>query len=364
MNEAYDRAVRRGQAHNATGRWREAVAAFKTAVDLTPTAPAAYAGLGEASLGLQRPDRALECYKLAARYSRGDRRYLNQVADLQERLGQLHEAGRTYLATAEIAFRQNALADAIANWQRAVQIEPNLLGAHRRLAVTYQRLGQLREAVREYLAIARILQARDRPAQALQMCQAALRLDPDNEDAYTAMRLIEYGAAAFPDEPEDAQVEAESDISAALRAMAEIFEMETTDWRVRQSASRSQNPVAQARSRAHETLAGELFRDEQPADRAATLKLSKLERDALIGQALDFERRGELALAVDCYARAMAGGLALPAAHFALGLLYIELGRLAEARRALETAVAQDPTYRQAAEMALAPTHIRKRDGS
>jgi tetratricopeptide (TPR) repeat protein len=103
-------------------------------------------------------DKALDCFKFAASFSRGDISHLQKVADIQERLGQLSEAARTYTAVGEILLRQREIDDAINHWLRAVGLEPNLLGAHRRLASVFHRRNDTKAAVREYLAIARILQ--------------------------------------------------------------------------------------------------------------------------------------------------------------------------------------------------------------
>ena len=50
--------------------------------------------------------------------------------------------------------------------------------------MAFQRKGNSRGAVREYLAIARILDMQGDSKKALQMCRAAMRLDPDNPDEY------------------------------------------------------------------------------------------------------------------------------------------------------------------------------------
>ena len=79
-------------------------------------------------LALKQLDKALDCYKLAARYSGGDLSYLRKVADLQERMGLLMEAGRTYMAAGELLLRQKQYEEAIDMWQLAVRLEPGLVG--------------------------------------------------------------------------------------------------------------------------------------------------------------------------------------------------------------------------------------------
>lgn len=357
----YENALRQGVALNEQKEWRRAIGAFRDAIREFPKTPAPYAGLGEACFHLNMLDHALESYKLAARYSRGDIIHLQKVADIQERLGRLGEASRTYMAAGELQLRQRELEAATANWQRAVRLEPNLLGAHRRLAMVFQRQDNVTAAVREYLAIARILQMQGEKNQALQMCQAALRLDPGNEDVLVALELVKHGEDAFrtgegtlPPEPAKAtEAEEEDDVTRTVRQMATILETEKEAWHLEQEKPQPADALSAARRRAQDELAEEIFREEEENEFGpGPAGLSKLERDALIGQGIDFQMRGETEQAIQCYERAVAGGLDLAGAHFTLGLLYLETEQTKDARRAFAKA-ARDSSYRPAVREAL-----------
>jgi tetratricopeptide (TPR) repeat protein len=343
--------------------WKDAFGAYRVAIAEFPKEPAPYAGLGEACLGLKQLDKALECFKLAAKYSRGDISYLKKVADIQERQGQLVEAAKTYTAVGEFLLRQRKLDDAIGHWERAIRLDSSLLGPHRRLAMIFQRQGKKRDAVREYLAIARVLQAQGDKKKALQMCQAALRLDPENKDVLTAVDLIRHGEAAYADpEPEplempavSAEEQAEADaLTETVRQMAAIFEAQARSQPPKPTRPLSGDPVDVARRLAQDQLSEEIFREETDEDVAAAAAksgLNKLERDALIGQAMDFESRGQLDDAIGCYEKAIGGGLRMPAAFFSLGLLYLERKDMGKAKRALGFA-SKDADYQQAARLA------------
>lgn len=360
-NEAlYKEALKKGIRANLAEEWDEAIAAYRAALTEFSHSPMALAGLGEACFGKKEYAKALDCYKLAARHSQGEINYLKRVADLQERLGQLTEAGRTYMAIGEVLLRQRKLDEAIGNWQRAVRLESNLLGAHQRLAMVFQRQGNVKEAVREYLAIARILQMQGEKTKALQMCRAALRLDPGNSDVLTAVDLIQQGAAAFQDdepelEPAPAEQPAAASITDTVRQMATVLEAEKQGWQSAKAPPVSDDPVSQAHKLAQEQLAEEIFREEEDEnllygeDASA---LSKLERDALIGQAMDYLHRGMKNEAISCYEKVLKGGLRLPALFFTLGLLYKEQQRVKEARRILSMA-GRDTAYKPAVEMIL-----------
>ena len=347
----YNLAVQKGTEFNEGKQWKEAVGAFRVALSEFKTEPEAYAGLGKACSGLKQYPRALDCYKLAARYSRGDAKYMTRVADMQERLGKLSDAGRSYMAAGEYYLRQKDIDSAISNWERAVRLESNLLGAHQRLAMAFQRQGNSRGAVREYLAIARILDMQGDSKKALQMCRAAMRLDPDNPDIITAVKLIQHGVAAYPDpdpEAEAAQAQAdepeeeEDSIFTAVRQMASVLESEKESWGL-QDQNRSGDPVQAAKTMAQEQLAEELFRDEDE-DEDSGGGMIKLERDALIGQGIDFESRGEIERAIQSYEKAIAGGLSLSAAYFTVGMLHMENGDAEAAAGMFEKAI-EDERY-------------------
>ena len=97
----YEEALRRGHSFSWDQRWSEAIAEFEVAIGAVADEPAAYAGLGLAYYEMREFNKALEYYKLASRYSRGDMIYLKHVADVQERLGLLGEAGQTYMALSQ-----------------------------------------------------------------------------------------------------------------------------------------------------------------------------------------------------------------------------------------------------------------------
>lgn len=356
--DRYQRAVSKGLAFNANERWKEAIAAFRIAVAEFPREADPYAGLGEACFQLKQLDKALDCYKLAARYSGGNIIFMRKVADLQERMGRLEDASRTYMAAGELLLRRRQLDDAISNWERAVRLAPGLLGAHQRLAMIFQRQGDTRGAVREYLAIARTLQLRGEKSKALRMCQAALRLDPGNEDILTAIDLVQFGEEAFPEpkvEPVTAPVaeppvldEEEQSLFQTVRQMANVLESEKSGWSLPHRKEQDSDPISVASRQAQELLAAEIFRDEEDESLLYGTKpgvLSKLERDALIGQGIDFHARGKVSAAIDAYEKAVAGGLSLPAVHFTLGMLYVQSGRSQDAIFALSIAAADVEFY-------------------
>jgi tetratricopeptide (TPR) repeat protein len=348
----YEEALNRGHTYGWDQRWQEAVAAFKEAARLEPLEPASYAGLGMAYLELADLPQALENYKLAARYSKGEVMHLQRVAEVQEKMGLYGEAGKTYMAIGEYELGRKRLDDAMTNWHRAVRLEPNLLRAHQRLASVYQRQGAVRNAIQEYLAIARVLQAQGEKNKALQACQMALQLDPRNPDVLTAIEQVKQGEALFANEPAAAPPPQPVSQESGLLRMVGDIDKDVRDWRPNQQVLETAVPVQDARRMAMEQLAVELFEDSGDGDQPA----DKIQRDFLISQALDYQRRGLVNEAISAYEKALAAGMDSTAAHFNLGLLYQDKLRFENAIREFEISV-KDPEYRLASYFALGESY-------
>jgi tetratricopeptide (TPR) repeat protein len=364
----YDAALNKAHNYGWEQQWEAAIREFTLAAAEFPHEPAPYSGLGEAYAQLEQPQKALHNYKLAARYSKGDIIYLTKVSELQERLGQLREASQTYLAIGEVQFRRNLVNDAVANWQRAVRLDPASLAGHQRLAAMHQRQGRPQEAIASYLAMAQILQAAGRDEQALQACQTALQLDPRHADVLTAIELLQHGeslSSGVVPAPPPAHPDAKATGAApgglaaapalAMSSLVESFGESDLGWE--ESREETSSPVQDARRLALEQLAEEIFEEEDERAVSATgTSLSKLERDALISQALDFQTRNLVHEAISCYEQIVAAGAGSTAVHFNLGLLYQNKLRFEDAIREFEIAV-KDREYRLAGLFALGESY-------
>jgi tetratricopeptide (TPR) repeat protein len=362
----YEEALRKGHSHSWEQQWPEAIAEFEQAIAAVEDEPAPYAGLGMAYAELGDLEQALENYKLAARYSRGDMIYLKHVADIQERQGMLVEAGQTYMALGEIQLRRKRLDEAVGNWLRAVSLDPDLLGGHQRLAAVYKRQELVSNAIREYLAMARIYHSRGSVERALKMCNLALELDPKNPDALTALDLIRRGEKIVFEEYDKATLdsfELDGASSEAVKRMATALEAEPLEWEPDQESDGGL--IEGAMNAARQQLAQEIFSEENDGvmSDGDDGSLSKLERDALISQALDFETRGMTNEAIDCFEKAIEGGLNSAAAHFCLGVLYKEKMRIKQAVHEF-AAAREDPVYRPASHLSIGELYQLRGDKS
>lgn len=347
--QRYQKAVKLGEQLNAQEKWNDAIRAFRAALGEFKNRPEAYVGLAEACVGRKQYDRALDCYKLAVRTSSQKIEYLQRITDIQERLGRLGDAARTYMAIGEFYFKQQDTDSAISNWERAIRLDADLLGAHQRLALAFQRQQNTRATVREYLAIARILSSRGQKESALKICAAAGRLEPDNPDVPAAIELIEKGAAAFdlPEEDDEDEVtpvephrtdDEQNSMFSAVKQMATILESSGAEAKS-QTGDLSKSPAERGFSQAQEDLANELFGDgDDEASDFSNAGMLKLERDALIGQAIHYQERGDVAQAIAYYEKAISGGLDLPAAWYMLGILHLQNDSEVAAYQALDRA--------------------------
>ena len=344
----FEEALNRGHSHSWDQNWQEAIQEFQDAITEISNEPAPYAGLGMAYLELNKLKEALENYKLAARFSRGDVIYLRQVADVQERLNMYGEAGKTYMAIGEIELNRRRLTEAMDNWNRAVRLEPDLLRAHQRLASIYERQGSVHNAIREYLSIARILNAQGETRNALQACQLALKLDPRNAEVLTAIEQLRSGEK-LAGESDSPTYQSSDSISEVAQHMAAALQEKSGNGAAK--AADAASPVQDARRLASEKLAEDIFDDEDVELNAQTLQLS-----TLISKALDFQTRNMTNEAISAYEEAMGLGLDNTAAHFNLGLLYQDKLRFEDAIREFELSV-KDHDFRLASHFSLGECH-------
>jgi len=332
----YKEAMSSGAQYAWDNKWRQAIAQFEVARTEFPDDPIPYARLGQSHFELAEYDDALRHYQQAARLDPNDVVALGRIADVLERMGQLDEAARTYMAVAEAYLRNRQLDPAVSNWERATRLDSGLLSARQRLAIVYHKVGRTRDAIREHLALARIYQAQGNIPQAAAVCKAALELDPSNQDVLAAVSLLRQGTAIQetvppPSPPPAKAATATPVMTRALRTAAQSFEDEDVlGWQEEPepAAEAAGSPVEDARQVALANLAGSIFEEDSAS---ASAVLSKADRDALISKAIECQTQGEIDGAIDAYEQAIEGGVRQPAAHFNLGLLYQERLHLDEA---------------------------------
>ncbi len=183
------------QGHDAAWEqnWRGAVEAYAAAMKLVPEDPDVHVYLGGALVNAGQLDRALKLFNRAAQLSPDDPVPLEKSADVLERMGRLREAAQQYIKVSDIYLAQRDLDKAIGNWERATQLTPGLVAVHAKLAQAYERIGEKKKAVREYLTLAFNFRRLEQVDNALKAVERALRLDPKNPQALNTRRALQAG---------------------------------------------------------------------------------------------------------------------------------------------------------------------------
>ncbi|MCA9904536.1 MAG: tetratricopeptide repeat protein [Anaerolineae bacterium] len=191
--EAYDQAMNAG--HNAAWEqdWVTAVASYGRAIQEFPNDVEAHLALGFGLLEAGRLEDALRVYTRAHQLVEADPIPLEKSADILERLGRLREAADQYINVAELYLAQRDLNKAIDNWERATRLSPGLINIHIKLAQAYERIGDKRRAIRQYLVLAYNFQRVEETDKAIRACQRALRLDKNSPLVLNTLRALEAG---------------------------------------------------------------------------------------------------------------------------------------------------------------------------
>lgn len=196
--EIYQNAMNAG--HNAAWdqEWQGAVASYGRAVQEFPEDPEAHIHLGLGLLELGRLDDALKVYMRAHQLAPNDPIPLEKSADVLERTGRLREAAQQYVNVSEIYLGQRDLDKAIGNWERATRLTPGLIPIHAKLAQAYERIGDKKKAVREYLTLAFNFKRINDIDKAVKATQRALKLDKNNPQVLNMLRALETGGDIIP----------------------------------------------------------------------------------------------------------------------------------------------------------------------
>jgi len=310
--KVYDKAISAGLNFAWEGKWDQALAAYKEALEEMPDDPVVHNHLGLAYFQLEQYEPALEAYHQATRLDPNDPSSLARIAEIHEKMGQRHAAADAFFSLAEIHRHRTSWANAIQALQRATQLNSDHLSARQALAEIYTELDQNNRAIKEYLNLARSLQRQSQLDRALEVCRLVLEIDPRNGEARALAEVLHLG------EP----VEGGGEVAPPTPLAP---------------ADEGASPVDIARDKALEELAGIPFEDTPvgsapeltdfgrgttPAEAPTKPTLSRPQIDALIAQAIDFQTRGLVDEAIACYTQVIDAGVDRPAAHFNLGLLY------------------------------------------
>lgn len=324
-------------------QWEKAAASYRAALEEFPDHPKALNNLGLALHQLSRFEEALQVYQRVAQVAPDDAVAQERIAQLSERLGDLKGAVDAAMRAADLYLNQREVDKAIENWARVTTLNPDHVMAHSRLALMHERLGHIKPAVAEYLAVASLLQRAGNLEKAAELINKALALSPESAEARQALSLLKSGQLL----PKPIR---QKGGTGPIR-MSQVKELASP----RRPASNNLDPLAEARQKALTRLAEALFdyTDDSPTAQerrglqaivrgTGQLSLQQAEQAKVVlylGQAIDSQTKNQDAQAAEELEKALEAGYKHPALYFDLGLLRFKSDRLESALRNLQHSV-------------------------
>src|SRR5690606_13044343 len=123
---------------------------------------------------------------------------LEKSAEVLEAMGRLREAAQQYVNVAEIYLNQRDLDKAVATWEKATRLSPGFVSVHAKLAQAYERMGNKKRAIYQYLTMAFNFQRSGETEKGVKSAQRALRIDRKHAQALNILRALETGGEVLP----------------------------------------------------------------------------------------------------------------------------------------------------------------------
>lgn len=286
--------------------WPSAIKAYTQAAREIPEDPDAHNNLGLVLLRAGRLEESLRVYTRAHQLAPDDPVALEKSADVLERMGRLQEAAQQYIQVSDVYLGMRDLDKAIGNWSRATQLTPGLTAIHAKLAQAYERTGDKRSAVREYLTLAANFQRGNENDKAIKAVERALRLEKNNPQSLNALRALKSGQQVVlvfdEDKPAKGRQRLDEDFD---------FNDISADERAKIGESDPLGPMGEAMQMALVALAAHVVE-------SGSLDASGA--DAL--QAMESQRQNNIPTAIAAYQRAEAR-LRHPALKLNLGVMLL-----------------------------------------
>lgn len=324
--QAYEEAMNTGHSAAWDQEWQIAVASYGRAIQEFPNDAEAHIHLGLGLLELGRLEDALKVYNRARQLAPNDPIPVEKSADILERMGRLRDAAQQYVNVSEYYLSMRDLDKAIRNWERATKLSPGLIPVHIKLAQAYERIGDKRKAIREYLVLAYNFQRMGDYDKAIKAAQRALRIEPTNATVLNNLRALEAGGQILP--PAD-------DGAASTAPRSTGFEREAK----KAQSAREQvgdadplGPIGEAMTDALGMLA--VYVIEGNAGAATGDALAAMEAQRQGSQNVQMYDQ-----AIEAYQRAEKAGMKHPALYLTVGALLLQRGRAQEAIPFLNRAV-------------------------
>ena len=336
--DRYERAMNQG--HNAAWdqEWERAAILYQQALTEIPDDPKAMTSLALALYETQQFDKALITYLRASELQPDDPIPLEKAADLLNQTGQVNSAIDAYMKCAELSLKNKDVNKAIDLWMRIVMIRPDHLMARSRLALVFERLGRKSDAIKEYLAVASLLQSAGEVQKAIQAINRALQVDPGNVQIQKALAMVKAGQLL----PQPSQPRPQTAQTKIISDAQKKKEKSTQD---------NLDPIVEAQKKALAILAGLLFEQEEHTEPESKRGMTDIVKGAFghvsgetanttimlhISQVIDLQSQKKDLKARDELEKAISLGFDHPAAVFDLGSLQFQTGKFTDAINTLQ----------------------------
>ncbi len=347
--EVYEQALRQGNSAAWDQKWEQAITAYQRALTEFPGDPVAMDHLGLAYMQSGQLDQAQSVYQEAIRADPQNPIPHEKIAEILERSSRVVESVQLRLSAAELFLAKHEADKAIDNWLAAARLVPENMVARSRLALAFERTGQVKQAVTEYLALAAIMQRAHQPEKSMQAVEQGMKILPDSPELSRARAALKSGKVlAIPPPYKPGMT--------GMLSMPQTGTLPGTPSSPspRQSASlepKSVSPQDAAQKKALAVLAEKLFEADKDTFDNRRVSIDQFTRGEEKTDSSHADQNRYLALAIDAYSRqqnqeamqyldrAFRVGFEHPAASFLFGTLQLAEGALEPAIQSLQKAV-------------------------
>ena len=362
-DDLYQKAIEQGHSAAWDQNWDLAADHYRHALHEFPNDQTALANLALSLYEIEQYDESLRYYLQVAKQNPKDPMPFEKIAVICERLGEDERVEKASLRAAELYLHNREIQKAVANWQRAIEVNPESIPARSRLGLIYERLGKKKEAVREYLALTSLYQHAQENEKASEVANHVIELDPNNQQAQQALTYLrEYRPLPIPKAPrrQSSTIEPTETLLSKEPDVAAVLEMEKDP--VEETLDTSLIALASILFEGHEDAVDEgisrpgfqaILGGSSPFSSQKTVDANRIARH--LSQVLDLQTQGDLSQAAVELEHALEAGIDHPAAFFDLGYLRFESERFESTQRYLQKAV-QHPDFALGSRLLLGQT--------
>ncbi len=343
-------ALNQGHAAAWDLEWKKAEEYYKQAYQISPEDSSIINNVALALFNQEKYEESLKYYLESIKLHDESPAPYQKSAKIFEHLDKPDLAANQYMMTAEIFLKQKDLKKAIEHWKNVVRLNTQHINAHKRLAVVYQKMNNMKNALNEYLHLVAIYQHEGNLEQANAFLKNAAMINPNDPDYLEVKKSIENNQLLPLPES----------VSYPERIDTQVLDQSTNIKIV------TTTPIEEAKLNAAEELAVVLFELCDPEEIQTEREEKDLYTAILISPGLDREKViFHLSQAVNAMTNDVTTevleqleeaerlGLSSPAASFIIGYYYNQRGNNAQAETNLRKAV-KDGKYELASRLIIA----------